>query len=676
MSMKLLTVVPVLCALVLANLIASTSAQTISIPDPGLDAAVRAALNKPTGPLTQQDMLNLTILNAHDRNISSLVGLEAARNLNILFLHSNRLTNFSLPSAFTNLVALNLSANSIKDVSLPSGMKNLFSLIILNNPLTNLTLPPDLTRLEEIDVENNQLTSFNLPPTLTGLGFLGLGFNSLTNVSLPGGLTNLDTIRLSGNSLPNFNVPTGLSRLTQLYLNQNQLTNFTLPASVTILHVLDLSSNQLTNLNLPGDQTNLIFLDLDNNRFTHLGLPPNLSGLAFLHLRTNQLTSLTLPPGLNNLVELTLSGNQLTNLTLPPDITHLTSLILDGNPLTTFVLSERLAATNLAASVTTLRNADIPVFTYPLAVQLALTREQPIGAFRFTIAGPPGDYTVLSSTNLTDWSVLGPSSVPLGAIIITDTTAQFSPRKYYRALRQSTLENMVFVAPNTFTMGSPTNDFDRDINEGPQTTVTLTRGFWIGKYEVTQGEYLSIVNVNPSDFPGDLNRAVSSVSWQDATNYCALLTQRELAAGRIPIGSRYRLPTEAEWECAARAGTSTRFSYGDDPTYASTTNYVWFLDLGHPDLIVHPVGQKLPNPWGLYDMHGNVWEWCLDNYGPLPGGVQTDPTGPASTLLRDKVMRGGAYDYPNSSCRSASRLFRFPLFPDSDVGFRVVLVTE
>jgi formylglycine-generating enzyme required for sulfatase activity len=183
------------------------------------------------------------------------------------------------------------------------------------------------------------------------------------------------------------------------------------------------------------------------------------------------------------------------------------------------------------------------------------------------------------------------------------------------------------------------------------------------------------MNTNPSEFPGDLSRPVSSVSWFDATNYCWKLTQRELAAGRIPPGSQYRLPTEAEWEYAARAGTSTRFSYGDDvPNSTSLTNYAWFLDLAIPDLTVHAVGQKLPNAWGLYDVHGNVWEWCQDWYGSLPGGVQIDPTGPAvPTQPGSKVMRGGAYDYPESSCRSASRLF-FPVTnTDTDLGFRVVL---
>jgi formylglycine-generating enzyme required for sulfatase activity len=113
------------------------------------------------------------------------------------------------------------------------------------------------------------------------------------------------------------------------------------------------------------------------------------------------------------------------------------------------------------------------------------------------------------------------------------------------------------------------------LNEGPQTTVTLTRGFWIGKYEVTQGEYSSVMKTNPSFFPGDLSRPVSSVSWFDATNYCGRLTQRELAAGRIPPGSAYRLPTEAEWECAARAGTTTRFSYGDDPDFPAALPRAW-----------------------------------------------------------------------------------------------------
>jgi formylglycine-generating enzyme required for sulfatase activity len=195
----------------------------------------------------------------------------------------------------------------------------------------------------------------------------------------------------------------------------------------------------------------------------------------------------------------------------------------------------------------------------------------------------------------------------------------------------------------------------------------------MGKYEVTEAEYLSVTGTNPSEFPSDLSRPVSSVSWLDATNYCWLLTQRELAAGRIPPGSRFRLPTEAEWECAARAGTTNRFSYGDDLNYSSLTNYAW--QNFENGITTHPVGKKLPNPWGLYDMYGNVFEWCQDWLGPLPGGSVIDPQGAASNPIGWKVMRGGAFDFGFSACRSASRNFRGYPIPDTNLGLRVVLVS-
>jgi formylglycine-generating enzyme required for sulfatase activity len=394
--------------------------------------------------------------------------------------------------------------------------------------------------------------------------------------------------------------------------------------------------------------------------------------LSLLVASRNPLRSLALPPGLISLAFLELNSNQLTSITFPPDLQQLIAFFAADNPLTTLVLSEPLAGAGMASVVDSFRSQGIPVYTYPLEARLvgSLALE---GAFKFGITGPPGVYSVLGSSNLTQWSAVGVATNPLGSINFHHVTSNAVPRQFYRAQLQSPPADMVYILPSTFIMGSPSNDLDRSANEIPQTTVTLTRGFWIAKHEVTQSEYLDVMGNNPSEFPGDLNRPVSSVTWEDATNYCARLTQRELAGGRIAPGSRYRLPTEAEWECAARAGTTTRFSYGDDPSYASLTNYAWFLDLGNPDLTVHAVGQKQPNPWGLHDVHGNVWEWCQDWYGPLPGGAQTDPTGPGSNPTEIKVLRGGGYDYPNSSCRSASRLFRYLGWPDSDVGFRIVL---
>ena len=163
---------------------------------------------------------------------------------------------------------------------------------------------------------------------------------------------------------------------------------------------------------------------------------------------------------------------------------------------------------------------------------------------------------------------------------------------------------------------------------------------------------------------------MESASWYDATAFCYFFTQQERAVGRIPANCEYRLPTEAEWEYACRAGTSTRFSSGDDPGYTNLTNYAWYGDtFGNA---THPVGQKLANPWGLCDMHGNVSEWC-QNWGSsnLPGGIALDPQGPATGSYR--VVRGAWESWYANGCRSASRLISAPDVRFYIFGFRVVL---
>jgi hypothetical protein len=330
--------------------------------------------------------------------------------------------------------------------------------------------------------------------------------------------------------------------LTYLDVSTNPINTIILPVGLSHLTALRIADNtNLTSLTLPVGMTNLTGLFLAGNRLTNLVLPSDLSHLESLNVSGNQLTSLNLPSGLTNLTGLFFVANELTSVTLPPDMTQLTSLGFLANPLTTFVLSEELAATGLAPDVAALRNQGVNVFTYPLDVQLIRIR-QPIGAFQFAISGPPGVYSVLGSSDLVTWSNIRSVSNGLGNVVFTDGEAHLSSQKFYRAMLQTPPANMVFIAPNTFVMGSPTNELHRNINEGPQTTVTLTRSFWIGKYEVTQGEYLSVTGTNPSFFPGDLSRPISSVSWPDATNYCWRLTQQELAAGHIPAGSQYRLP--------------------------------------------------------------------------------------------------------------------------------------
>ena len=292
--------------------------------------------------------------------------------------------------------------------------------------------------------------------------------------------------------------------------------------------------------------------------------------------------------------------------------------------------------------------------------------------------------TDLAHTNGNDWRSLSFLQLPATNYLWFDPTAPATGRRFYRAVVFDAPTNMVFIPPGTFRMGSPTNEVDHFDDEAPQTAVTISQGFWMGRYLVTQGGYLDVMGTNPSFFNGnrtngiggvqnygtDLSRPVEAVSWIDATNYCTVLTQRERAAGRVAPNNVYRLPTEAEWEYACRAWTSTRFSYGDDPGYTNLTNYAWYL--GNSAGTTHPVGQKLPNLWGLYDLHGDVNEWCEDWYDAYPGGMAIDPQGPATGLYR--VSRGSSWDYGLArDCRSAYRSDGSPAYRDGGIGFRVIL---
>lgn len=224
-------------------------------------------------------------------------------------------------------------------------------------------------------------------------------------------------------------------------------------------------------------------------------------------------------------------------------------------------------------------------------------------------------------------------------------------------------------------MGSPRSETDRESDE-EQVSVTLSRGFWLGQTEVTQGLWESVMGTTPWVEHGDTdsyragaNYPVVYVNWEDATEFCRKLTARERAAGRLPSGWAYQLPTEAQWEYACRAGTTT--PYNGDGT-GVLGDYAWYAvnawDIG--ERYAHLVGQKKANRWGLYDMHGNVWEWCQDWYGgKLPGG--RDPLASAGGSLR--VCRGGGWYSTARYCRSANRDGSGPSRRDNDLGFRCAL---
>jgi formylglycine-generating enzyme required for sulfatase activity len=222
---------------------------------------------------------------------------------------------------------------------------------------------------------------------------------------------------------------------------------------------------------------------------------------------------------------------------------------------------------------------------------------------------------------------------------------------------------LLWIKPGTFMMGSDPDEPDRNQAEGPRTTVTLTKGFWLGKTEVTQAQYEAVAGTNPSYFKAvGANAPVEEVSWIEAVEYCRKLTERERAAGRLPEGYIYTLPTEAQWEYAYRAGST-------GPYPANFSAMGW--DSANSQNATHPVGLRAPNAWGLYDMPGNVLEWCQDWYGPYSPGNRTDPAGPKSGSFR--TARGGSWRMAATVGRSAARAGGSAGRHDYTLGFRLAL---
>jgi formylglycine-generating enzyme required for sulfatase activity len=209
-------------------------------------------------------------------------------------------------------------------------------------------------------------------------------------------------------------------------------------------------------------------------------------------------------------------------------------------------------------------------------------------------------------------------------------------------------------------MGSPTSEPDRGADE-VQHEVVLTRGFFLAETECTQGQWEMVMGGDPSHFKG-AERPVEQVSWEEAVEYCRKLTAKQRAEGILPDGWEWRLPTEAEWEYAARAGT-TGARYGELDTIA------WYG--GNSGSQTHPVKQKTANAWGLYDTMGNVWEWCADWSVDYSTGSVTDPKGPSSGS--DRVFRGGSWRNGARYARSAVRYGFDPAIRRYFLGFRPAL---
>ncbi|MBI1380385.1 MAG: SUMF1/EgtB/PvdO family nonheme iron enzyme [Planctomycetaceae bacterium] len=235
---------------------------------------------------------------------------------------------------------------------------------------------------------------------------------------------------------------------------------------------------------------------------------------------------------------------------------------------------------------------------------------------------------------------------------------------------------LVPIQPGTFLMGSNAASaapYFSQSSEKPVHQVTISQPFWMGRYEVTQAEYEALMGTNPAQLLG-ADRPVERVNWFNAVAYCHALNAQQTALGQVPAGYQYRLPTEAEWEYTCRAGTTTEFHYGT----ALFCNQARFWNSDHAGSTcgltaasgTSPVGSYAPNAFGLYDMHGNVWEWCMDSFSSYTASAETDPYVSGGSF---RVFRGGSWDFASNFCRSARRGNVSPSLYTNFIGFRVVL---
>jgi formylglycine-generating enzyme required for sulfatase activity len=268
--------------------------------------------------------------------------------------------------------------------------------------------------------------------------------------------------------------------------------------------------------------------------------------------------------------------------------------------------------------------------------------------------GPPTDRTKQGEMTQPPQSVVKPEDLPKGQRSV--------PSDPPKLITNTIGMKLALIPAGEFLMGSPDDDKDAAANEKPQRRMGVKRPFYLGVTEVTQGQYKAVTGENPSHFRGSDDLPVETVSWNNVIAFCDKLSEREglkpyyrFGVTQQSGGDGYRLPTEAEWEYACRGGNTTRYSFGDDA--ASLGDFAWFSGNSGPDPKTHPVGQKRPNGFDLYDMQGNVWEWCEDVFDGS-----------------DRVVRGGSWLFPADWCRAACRGGYAPADTGNSLGFRLARV--
>ena len=653
--------------------------KTVWMPDRNLRQAVREALKlAPGASLTPQALAGLTKLELvtfstpYKQKISSLKGLEHATGLEVLRLYKHQVKDIILLTDLAKLEWLVLYDNEIRDITPLASLTGLKKLDLDSNKIKDITPLLRLTGLEELDLSSNRnITDFTPLTALTGLEELSLSRNRIKDLTLLSGLTGLTRLVIYGNEITDLTPLEKLTGLTQLDLSYNEITNLTPLEKLTGLTQVKLSGNEITDLtplaNLTGLEelvlgsiqvvdinglsslTNLKNLELWDNEITDLTPLANLTGLTQLKLSDNKITDLTPLANLTGLTKLELNSNQVVDITPLANLTGLTKLELKDNPIQDvtplYILRDRnpnlriemplpepdlIPDANLAEAV---REAQgmvlIPAGEFQMGSNDAADDEQPV-------------HTVYVDTFYMDKTEV--------------TNAQYKAFLIANPYWQKSHVVARFHSGYYPQQASYREDYDfQQVSEPPLPDV----------------DYLH--DWNGVNYPtGKGNHPVTFVNWYAAMAYAEWAVKR--------------LPTEAEWEYAARGGlVGKKYPHGDTIT---TRDANYNAPASWEDKYTTEVGSYPANAYGLYDMAGNVWEWCLDEYDSdfyatfPPNGVARNPVAGPNIVVRlmrklinikgYRVLRGGSWESALQNIRVAKRIYNPPFSLAGVAGFRCV----
>ena len=631
-----------------------------------------------------KDLTELTYLDLDDNAISDISPLKALTKLAWLDLQRNNvISDISPLKALTKLRHLDLDSNQISDVSPLKALTELAWLDISDNAISDISPLKTLTKLAWLDVDDNAISDISSLKTLTKLAWFDADDNAISDVSPLRALTELAELDLDDNQISDVSHLKALTKLIVLDLDGNQISDVSPLKTLTKLMVLDLDGNQISDVSPLKALTELTELDLHDNQISDISPLKALTKLRHLDLDDNAISDISPLKALTKLMVLDLDGNQISDVSPLKALTELTELDLHDNQISDFSPIDGLIG-NLVeydnSNQTGLLIKAEDVTRLPVDVNGDGVVDASDVAFVASRLGVRG----ANSADVNGDGVVNAADITLVANALGTTV---SPEDDVTQGGGTIPDGMVLIPAGEFEMGS--DDADAEVHEQPIHTVYVD-AFYMDKHEVTNLDYKQFVLANPqwqksriprslhngtylyhwsgNNYPaGKADHPVTYVSWYGAMAYAAW-------AGK-------RLPTEAEWERAARGGRAgLKYPWGNT---ISSVNANYGLNVGDTRV----VGSYAANDYGLYDMVGNVWEWCLDAYDGefYFSSFRRNPLSDVNTLSNLdlvtsdftnvtswRVLRGGSWFFTAQPARVSGRFGFTPTVTLPFFGFRCV----